>query len=128
MGQRQRQRERRHRERSPEKPIDWVKLRGDAASILEKLRGSGAATELFARWTEQTSRSDLVTLRKAIHEGWLVPESTRGALAAAVMAKLDAGDTDDRMAIALARTFVAMEEANVEAERAAVEASRRTQA
>jgi hypothetical protein len=122
MGQRIRQRARRRRGRDPEQ-IDWTTLRGSAAKILETLGDQGTASELFARWAS-ASLSDLVMLRKAIRESWPVPNDVRGALAAAVMSKMRSEPRYEKMTTAVARTFLAMEQANIAAESAARQAGR----
>ena len=121
MGQKKRQRAKRllaHLDgRSPAELIDWANCRGDAAQILEKLRGLGPAyrpaAELFERWAN-ASLSDLVQLRKAINADNDIAPYMKAAIVAAVCSrKLDQEEGGFRTTLSLARTFIAADEANL---------------
>ncbi|HEX3315623.1 MAG TPA: hypothetical protein VHR72_12060 [Gemmataceae bacterium] len=85
--------------------LDFDKVRSDAVQLRERCQCAVASTS----WADGVSLNDLVAMRKAIHDGTLIPLDVRRAVAAAVVDKLDAG-LRDRKTISLVRTFVAMQE------------------
>lgn len=58
-----------------------------------------------------TSRSDLVLLRKAINQDWPVPDNVRLAIVGELNCEI--GSPDGHWFLAVARSFVAMEAANI---------------
>lgn len=57
------------------------------------------------------SRSDLVLLRTAIHNGWPIPDSHKGPLLEAIRPLLET--SDERLGLAVVKVFLAASEANV---------------
>lgn len=62
-----------------------------------------------------TSLSDLVLLRRAINENWPVPYNVRLAIVGELEAEIESPDV--RRVLSVARSFLAMEGANIRAER-----------
>ncbi len=59
--------------------------------------------------------SDLVLLRRAINEDWLVPDNVRQSIVRELAAEIKSPDV--RRCLSVARTFLAMDSANIRAER-----------
>jgi hypothetical protein len=66
---------------------------------------------------ESASRSDLILLRRAIREGWAIPEDRRQTLPKEIAVLLRSDNP--RLAIGAARVYVEMDRANLKAEWAA---------
>ncbi len=60
-----------------------------------------------------TTKSDLVMLRRAIREGWLVPDSVRRAIIDELTAEISTSDVWRFLAVS--KVFLAMRQANIDA-------------
>ncbi len=82
-----------------------------------RLRGSGGteapAGPLSTVWGEQLTRGDLAQLRTAIRNDWPIEGPKRVAFTDLVFATLQSADGNDRLAIAVAETALAMNGANL---------------
>ncbi len=65
-------------------------------------------------WTDNLSRSDMVLIRKAIANNWPVSQETRVRVIAGMFNAMESGHA--RKTIAVGRTAVAMEAANIRSE------------
>jgi hypothetical protein len=114
--QREGQRARKRRLRSLERADSPFQGDAERVSSPEISGGLGADSGVYERWAEAT-RTDLVLLRRAVREGWPIPEHVRSTLVAAIRTKLAAKHHDDPlMALAVVRAFIAMDCSTVEAE------------
>ncbi len=62
-----------------------------------------------------TTLSDLVLLRRAINEDWPVPTNVRRAIVGELVAEIESLNV--RRSLSVVRSFLAMEGANIRAER-----------
>ncbi len=75
---------------------------------------SGGWGETAELWSD-VSRGDLVLLRHAVRENWPIPVERRPVIIQGLSDLI--GNTDPRRTIGVARVFLAMHRANLEAER-----------
>ncbi len=81
------------------------------------LKGESATVVLSTAWGDTFTRGDLVDLRKAIRGNWDVPEEKRLAFLALLWRTFQVSENWPRLSIAIAWTVIAMEDANIRAER-----------
>ena len=94
---------------------DRPETRAPAPDCPSLTGGWGAAAEL---WSD-VSRGDLVLLRHAVQENWPIPVERRPPIIEALENMI--GNTDARRTIGIVRVFLAMDRANLEAEREEME-------
>ena len=65
-------------------------------------------------WGEST-KADLLLIRQAIREDWPVPDDVRRAIIEELFQEVDTDSSDVRRFLAVARVFLAMVKANIDA-------------
>ena len=112
---------RRKRERRPAADAQADTGAGHQGERAEPNHGGawGAAAGLWA----DASRSDLLLLRRAIREGWLVPAERRGPILEEVCSRFEDNNATTRLSLAIARVVLDASNYNLDVIRGATRAS-----